>query len=370
MKILHVIDSGGLYGAETMLLNLMREQVALGLEPILASIGEPGCLEKQIEREGARLGLRVQTFRMRPGPNPAGVLSILRYARREGVDLLHSHGYKGNIFFGLLPRCLRRLPLVSTVHGWTWTGGLNRMLLYERLDALALNGADRVVLVSAVMLQHPRLRSLATGTTAIVENGIAGPGEPDQEELDPALVSFITGGCTIGALGRLSPEKGFDLLLEALAALVAGGLDLRLVILGEGGERGGLEAAARRLGVADRLLMPGYLRDGKRYIPMFGVFAMPSRTEGLPMVLLEAMQAGVPIVASRVGGIPGVLQEGNCGVLVEPGSSAALADGIRAVLGNPAQAAQRVAAAGAMVAERFSSRAMAQKYLSIYAGLV
>lgn len=353
-----------------MLLNLMKEQAALGAEPILASIGEPGTPQKQIEREGERLGLQVEAFRMRPGPNLAGALAILRYARRQGIDLLHSHGYKGNIFFGLLPRFMRRLPLVSTVHGWTWTGGLNRMLLYEFLDALALKGADRVVLVSAGMLQNPRMRSFSSATTAIVENGIPGPCVPDQAALDPAIVAFIRGGRSIGALGRLSPEKGFDLLIEALAALVAGGADLRLVIMGEGGEREGLEGAARRLGVADRVLMPGYLPDAKRYIPLFGAFVLPSRTEGLPMVLLEAMQTGVPIVASRVGGGPEVLQGGECGVLVEPGTAAALVDGIRGVLGNPEAAAQRAAAAGERVAERFSSRAMAQKYLAIYAGLV
>ena len=127
MKVLHVIDSGGLYGAEVMLLNLMSEQVAMGLEPILASIGDPGITEKPLETEAIRRGLPVKVFRMRPGPNVWGALKILRFARSELVGLLHSHGYKGNILFGLMPRMLRRIPMVATVHGWTWTGGISRM---------------------------------------------------------------------------------------------------------------------------------------------------------------------------------------------------------------------------------------------------
>jgi glycosyltransferase involved in cell wall biosynthesis len=369
MKIMHVIDSGGLYGAEIMLLSLMQEQVALGLEPVLASIGEPSCREKPIEREGARLGLAVRTFRMRPGPNLAGALAILRFARAQRIDLIHSHGYKGNIFFGLIPRFLRRLPLVSTVHGWTSTAGLNRMFFYERLDSLALTGADRVVLVSEGMLSHPRLNRLSSDTTCVVENGIPELAAPNDKELDPGIAAFTRRGMTLGAIGRLSPEKGLGYLLEAVAALVEEGLDLRLVIMGEGAERSRLQAAARELGIVDRVLMPGYQPDAKRYLPLFGIFVMPSLTEGLPMVLLEAMQAGVPIAASRVGGIPGVLQDGRCGALVDPGSCAALVEGVRGIIGDPAEAAKRAASARLRVAEQYSSRAMAQKYLSIYGSL-
>ena len=135
MKILHIIDSGGLYGAEVMLLNLMGEQVALGLTPILVSIGDPGVAEKPLEAEAKRRGLRVEMFRMRPGPNILGAFEIMRFARGERAELLHSHGYKGNILFGFLPRFVRRMPMVTTLHGWTWSGGMTRMLLYEWLDS-------------------------------------------------------------------------------------------------------------------------------------------------------------------------------------------------------------------------------------------
>jgi len=369
MRVLHVIDSGGLYGAEVMLLHLMEAQVRLGLEPVLVSIGSPGCGEKPVEVEARRRGLRVVPFRMRPGPNWVGAFNILRFARCEEFELLHSHGYKGNILFGLLPKKLRRLPVVTTLHGWTWTGGLTRMWIYELLDALSLRFIDRVVVVNQAMRSHPRLQFRRNARLMVIENGIplAVPAQAQNEPaLDPRILAYARKGFTVVAVGRLSREKGFDLLLEAVAGLVSQGKDIRLLIMGEGGLRESLLAQASELGISDRLLMSGYIPDAGRYLSRFGCFAIPSLTEGLPMVLLEAMAAGVPIVASRVGGMPEVLEHGRAGVLAEPGDAAALGEGIAGIMDQPATAVARVEKAGRRVREVYSIRAMAERYLEVY----
>ena len=369
MKILHIIDSGGLYGAEVMLLNLMSEQAAMGLQPILASIGDPDVAEKPIEAEARHRGLRITAFRMKPGPNFIGAFGVLGFAWEEKVVVLHSHGYKGNILFGFLPRFVRRIPMVSTIHGWTWTGGMTRMRIYEWLDSMSLSFIDRVVAVSSGMKEHPRIRDRRGLALEVVPNGIplnSVTVSKDADSLHPDIVAFCRQGFTIGAIGRLSPEKGFEALLEAVSTLSAQGADIRLVILGEGGLRNSLETAARKLGIEKFGLMPGYVRDAKHYLPFFSLFAMPSLTEGLPIVLLEAMQAAVPIVASRVGGIPEVLQEGRCGLLIEPGDQKALELGIRDVMDDNEAAKRRVLAARERVNNEFSSRIMAEKYLAIY----
>lgn len=370
MKILHIIDSGGLYGAEVMLLNLMNEQAALGLEPVLASIGDPGRAEKAIEAEASRRGLQVAAFRMRPGPNIAGALEVLRFARREKCDLLHSHGYKGNIMFGFLPRWLRRMPMLATVHGWTWTGGMTRMAVYEWLDSLSLARMDRVVLVNEAMKNHPRLKNRPNLAVEVVANGIPDNYEADGDDscagLDREILDFCRQSYTIGAIGRLSPEKGFDLLLEAVAGLIAEGKDVQLLLLGEGGMRRRLEQRVQELALENRVLMPGYVHNARNYLPILQLFAMPSLTEGLPIVLLEAMQAGVPIVASAVGGIPDVLDNGRAGHLIEPGSVASLQHGISEVIRNPTAAGQRVQEAKQRVRNQYSSKTMAITYLELY----
>lgn len=364
MKVLHVIDSGGVYGAEMMLLSLMEEQRRTGIEPVLASIGKPGEGEKQIEAEALRRGLLVQPFRMMPGPNLSGALGLIRYARENGFDLFHCHGYKGDILLGFLPRWVLHLPIVSTVHGWTSTGKVDRMLLYEWLDAMSLARMNRAVLVNPAMREHPRIAGRGIAVE-VVENGIDSARSQDVG-LEPSVVEFCGKRPVIGAVGRLSREKGFDLLLEAIAGLVKGGRDLRVVILGEGAQRGALEDSLGRLGLTGRVLMPGYLPDARRYLQLFDIFTMPSLTEGLPMVLLEAMQAGVPVVASAVGGIPRLVAEGACGMLTEPGMVESIKRGIAHVLDDPGAAAAMARAAQERVAGRYSAAAMAKGYRAVY----
>lgn len=369
MRVLHLIDSGGFYGAEVMLLHLMAVQVQLGLTPILASMGERGVPEKSIEAAARQRGLTVKPFRMRAGFNLAGALRVLDFARAQQVSVLHSHGYKGNILFGTMPCWLRRLPMVATVHGWTWAGGISRMMVYEWLDSLCLRRADAVVVVNEAMTSHPRLRSIRPHRLHTINNGI-----PQRDTLDQAsrpklpqpILDFVSQGTCIVALGRLSAEKGFDILFKAVAGLVLEGRDVRLVLLGVGPLREELQQLAEQLGIGQRVLLPGFLADAPRLLNYFDIFALPSLTEGLPMVVLEAMQAGLPIVASKVGGIPQVLDHGACGLLTPAGDVQAVRTGLRDIMENKERAADRVRAAKARVHQLYSSRTMAEGYLTVY----
>lgn len=366
MKILHVIDSAGLYGAETMLLHLMTEQVQMGLQPVLASIGLPADQEKPIEAEARRCGLQVIPFRIRSGPNWVGAFAILHAAHAAQVDVLHSHGYKGNILFGLLPRWLRRLPLVSTLHGWTSVGGFSRLLLYEWIECVSLRCVDRVIMVNENMRNHPRLARLAAAKLDVIENGISIDVSESVSSSRPQLENYTRSRFTYGAIGRLSPEKGFDILLEAFAGLVSAGNDVQLVILGEGEQRTFLETLVKDLGLEKRVLLPGFVPAARNYLSLFDVFVMSSLTEGLPMVLLEAMAAEIPIVATRVGGIPQVLGEGCGGDLVEAGNKNALQNAMASILKDPRLAQERSVWSVRRVRQRYSSRAMAFKYTQVY----
>ncbi len=365
MKVLHVIDSGGLYGAEVMLLGLMAEQRRQGVEPLLASIGTAEAGEKPLEREARRQGTTVVPFRMQAGPNLPGACRILGYVKSAGVDVIHSHGYKGNILLGMIPRWLRPAPMVTTVHGWTAGSGFTRMRMYEFMDALALRFVDRVVVVSKAAAAHPRLRSIARERVRVVPNGIAVRASAPPPS-DPVLARFMMQRPTICAAGRLSPEKGFHHLLEAFSLLLRSGADPQLVVFGEGRERGALEGRAAALGLADRVRFPGYCADLCSFLPFSRLFALSSLTEGLPMVLLEAMSAGVPVVATSVGGIPELLQGGDTGVLVPPADPEELARGMALVLNGGEAASAKAKRARALVAQGYSVQAMERGYLEVY----
>jgi glycosyltransferase involved in cell wall biosynthesis len=170
----------------------------------------------------------------------------------------------------------------------------------------------------------------------------------------------------LGTIGRLSAEKSFNHLIEAVRILTDEGVNLRAVIMGEGNERGRLEEMISKLHLTDRVLLPGYRAAGWRYMPLFDVFVLPSLTEGLPITILEAMMTAVPIVASSVGGIPELLQNGRYGILVPPGRSDQIADAIRTVIDFPAMAADRAAQARRFASTEYSSQRMAERYLGLY----
>ena len=367
MKVLHVIDSGGLYGAETMLLNLMAEQFLQGLTPVLASIGVKSIIEKPIEKAAADQGVKVEKFRMTPGLNYHGAMRIVKFARAEKCDLLHTHGYKGNILLGLLPRPLRRMPIVSSLHGYTVVNGLSKMRLYEWLDAISMRFVDQVVLVNSAMRDHPRLKNIPVDFK-VVNNGIpVSNGAPKaMKNIDPDILDFCRSGFTIGAVGRLSKEKGFDILLHAFSKAVVHNTDLKLIIIGEGKQRSILEEMIATLGISEKVMLTGFRPAAKNYFPTMKTLVIPSFTEGLPMVALEAMHAGLPIIATRVGGLPEVLEDGRAGMLVEKGSTEMLSRAIVKMANDPSLCKEYAYRGKKRVAENFSSAAMADSYLKIY----
>lgn len=399
LKVLHIIDSGGLYGAEVMLLNLVAEQIKLGIDPTIASIGENSIKEKPIEAETLKKNFKLKIIRMRPGPNYFGAMKVLNFAHNNGFDLMHSHGYKGNILFGFMPKSIRRLPLVSTLHGWTSTNGISKMKIYEWLDRKSLRFIDAVVLVSEGMKFHPKLKHLDSKNTHIIPNGIPisdcqfddfnnrpineSSTQPSnhstnqqfdqsatQQTLDQRVINFCQKGFTIGSIGRLSAEKGYKYLIEALRLLIKEGFDARLIIIGEGDERENLERLAAQYNLSNRVLMPGYKEDAKQYLPFIDIYAISSLTEGLPLTLLETMQAKVPIVASKVGGIPEVLDNGRLGLLVKPCKINALAEAISLIFNDKRFVKQMTNAAYHKVTSYYASKNMASRYLDIYKEII
>ena len=370
MKILHIIDSGGMYGAEVMLLNLVGEQIRMGYDVEIASIGEKGIKTKPIETAAFDKGIAVRKFRMHPGPNFIGALTVLRHARQAKFEILHSHGYKGNILFGFLPRRIRYLPMITTLHGWTATQGLSKMKVYEWLDSLSLRFIDTVVLVNRGMREHPNIRKNGRKTFQVVNNGIELSPREALLSIDSTIHTFCNQGYTIGAMGRLSEEKGFGYLIDAVSILLRQGRDVRLLLIGEGAQRRMLEEKAAMLGIDERVKMPGFLPDAVRFLRLFNLLAMPSLTEGLPITILEAMRAGVPITASGVGGIPHVLKNKESAMIVPAADPEALAAGIGQLYDNPATGRALAASAQKKFQRNYTSEQMAMNYHRIYACLL
>lgn len=329
LKIIHLIDSGGLYGAEAVLLNLMFEQKKCGQSPILFSIGELKSNEKKLEAEAANQSLEVEKIRIRKGLNLAGSAKIIKTAREKSANIIHCHGYKANILMGITPVSKKRIPHISTLHGWTTTNYLSKKTVIQLIDLLCFKRADKIVVVSKSQTNHFLFR-VTRLKPEIVNNGIPEIffNAKEVKELNQNLYNFCKNNFIIGSIGRLSKEKGYDYLIQAFGLSVKKGIKAKLVILGEGTERKKLEKIIWENGLNDHILLPGYIENARNILPLFDIFILPSLSEGLPLTLLEAMQASRPCVATKVGGVPEVLENGKCGILVSSKSINELYKGI------------------------------------------
>jgi glycosyltransferase involved in cell wall biosynthesis len=364
MKVLQVIDSGGLYGAERVVLALMDALRDSGVETALASIGEPGSSDKALETEARRQGHRVERHAMKAGPDRRGARALVTWAREQGFDILHTHGYKANTLVAGMSRSQRGLPVVATLHGWTSTRRFSRQRAYETVERLALHRAERVVAVSHAMVDRWGLKRRYQGRLSVIANGIAVP-KAHSSPFPEWLEQFKAGRPAIFAAGRLSREKGFDVLIEAVGILRRKAIDVCLVVAGEGPERAALEEQVRTLGLESAVLMPGYIENAGRLVSSFDIVAIPSRTEGLPIVLLEALLSGVPVAATAVGEIPAVMDRCNAGSCVAAGDAKGMASildfHVRRDPGSFDAAAVAAAASSA-----YSIDAMVDAYKSVY----
>lgn len=224
---------------------------------------------------------------------------------------------------------------------------VGRRLLARRLDAHVAVG-DRAA------REVERIVGLPAGSVQGVANGV--PDDP----LDP--VAPLAAGAVIGSLGRLTDQKDF----AALVRLLPGLPDATLVLVGDGPERPALERLAAELGVGDRMLITGWVDGARRYLPAFDVFALPSRWEGMPLVILEAMHAGVPVVAADVGSVAEAVADGETGFVVAPGDENLLAERLTTLIADHELRRRFGERARAVAAERFTAEAMARRYEAVY----
>jgi len=277
--------------------------------------------------------------------------------------VVHTHGYRPDILDGGVARKLG-LPTLSTEHGMSRMGG--RTAIYEWLQIRALRHFDAVAAVSepiaVALARHgvdpARIHTIPnawSGEVAFLERGEARRRLGLRDE-----------GPIVGWMGRLIGVKGGDLLLRALARL--GPNAPEVAIVGDGPEREPLGRLAQQLGLAEQVHFTGEISDGARFLRAFDAFALSSRTEGTPIVLFEAIAAGLPLVVTRVGGIPNVVDESEA-LLVEPDDEAELAAALRQVLADPVAAASRAERARRRMDEQFALEPWLDRYEALYRSL-
>lgn len=290
----------------------------------------------------------------------AGVL------QEQGANLLLCHGYKANIL-GRPAARRAGVPAVAVSRGWT--GESWRVRLYEKLDRFHLRFMDRVIAVSGAQAEKVHRCGVRKERVRVIHNAI----DPERfVDPDPRyrtkLEKFFRSPKShiIAAAGRLSPEKGFDVFLAAAARVLEAQPGVGFVLFGHGAMKPVLQQQVTFLGLGSSVVLAGYRNDLDRFIPQLDLFVLPSYTEGLPNVVLEACAGGVPVIATEVGGTPEVIADGTSGWLVPPGDPDALANKILEALEDE----ERLREIGFMgrqrVLEEFTFPAQVAEYLKLF----
>ena len=310
-------------------------------------------------------GIAVWLEPQRPGLDLAWIARLAGRLRRERIDVFHSHEFAMNVFGGAAA-WLARVPSAATIHGKHWIADRRRRALaYRVLDRLGIP----VVAVSEDLAAY-----LATGLglarerIALIHNGIPIPARDDAADRSALrrAVGLPSEGELLLAVGNLYPVKDHATLLRAVACLPGAP---RVAIAGRGEEEANLHRLARELGIEERVHLLGLRSDVGRLLAAADVFVQPSRSEGLPLAVLEAMAAGLPVVATRVGGMAEAIVEGETGLQIEPGDPEALAGALASLLAQPERRRRLGDAGRARAVAEFSVETMAQRYEALFARL-
>lgn len=359
LRVAHVIWSLGLGGAEQVVIRLAAGLDRTRFTPLVCCLDEPGAFAPQAERAG----LEVVALGKR-GPVDARVIGRLgRLLRARRIDVVHTHLW-GADFWGRLAARRARIPVIVTtahnVDSWKrW---------YHLAADRWLAGGTRLVAVSQEVRGFYEDRGVGPGRWRVIHNGVAEVATPPRDRAPLRALGIADQAPVVAIVGRLVPAKGPGIFLEAVARAAIAMPALKALVIGDGPLRPRLEARARQLGLEGRVVFAGLRHDVADLLSGIDALAFSSEREGLSMAMLEAMAAGVPVVATRVGGTPELIEPGVTGILVPPGQPQALADGLLTVLRSPDQAQGLRRAARERVRARFSLPRMIEAYEEVYAG--
>ncbi|HEY4379979.1 MAG TPA: glycosyltransferase family 4 protein [Acidobacteriaceae bacterium] len=362
MKVLHIISSGGMYGAEAVILNLSRTLAESGHSAVIGVFSNTSNPNLQLHEAAVQEGLESHLISCRGQVDRSTIAAIRNLVAQTGADVVHAHGYKADIYTYLALR-RSRTPYVSTCHNWLKQNLL--VSLYGIADRAVLRNYARIVAVSVEVKRQLLQAGVREEKIRMVRNGIdlrpfssAAPSLRDDSSPGRPLV--------VGFIGRLSSEKGPDLFLVAAAEVLVEFPGVRFVIVGEGPDRENLERIIEELTIHNQVQMTGRRTDMPAVYASLDIMVSSSRQEGLPMAILEGMASSVPLVATAVGDVPTVVQDGVTGLLVPSENTERLAAGILDLLRDHAKRERFGAAARKLVEDEYSAQRMTADYLRVY----
>jgi len=360
LAIAHILSSFAVGGQERVALELATWQRRHGQRVVAISLAEgpEGSLAESFRAHG------VETFTVAKsaGVDASLPFRIAKLLSRLNVDVVHTHNPHALIYGGSAAS-IARVASVHTKHGMN-PDLPRRLWLRRRVSSLV----DAFVAVTPALARVAvEEREASAARLHVIPNGIDVKRFVPSDEARRSVraeLGISPSAWVVGTVGRLAPEKNYPLLVRAMTPL----LDERrqLVIVGDGPERGTLGEVVKASYRAEYCHLVGGKKDPERWLAAFDVFALSSSTEGLPLVLLEAMSAGVPVVSTAVGGIPDLIERGVTGLLVPAGDERELCRSLLFLANYPTAALRMGALGREVVNTNYSLTQMAERYQALY----
>ncbi|MGA2184822.1 MAG: glycosyltransferase family 4 protein [Bryobacteraceae bacterium] len=370
LRLLAIIEARTLTGPAKNLLEFARRAKAHGVETSIATFtrGEDSNFFVQTAR---RDSIPVFTIPERGRFDRVVIRTLTELVSVLQPDVIQTHAVKSH-FLARLAGLPKRAPWVAWHHGYTWPD--LRARLYNHLDRWSLRDAAKVLTVSGPFQRELQARGVPAERIEIVHNAVqtdwaAEARNPENAAALRAEMNIAPGRDVVLVVGRLSREKDHLALLDALD-LLRKRFSPYLVIVGDGPERSRIEKRIAALGLAGDVTLTGQQSSAEPYYGIANLAVLSSRTEGSPNAVLEAMAAGVPLVATAVGGVPEIATHGETALLVKPGDAHALAEAMGRLLEDRQLASGLAARARQLVRERYAPEERTKRLVEIYRGVV
>lgn len=369
VRVLHIRDSGGMFGGERVILTLGRNMDREVFDCSLMCMDRGDGRSRHLMAAAERSGMHVESVRVRGRLDWRAIRHLGRFIREREIDLIHTHDFKSD-FYGVLATPDGRVRRVATAHGSTRDSFVKRLylsftenLVYPRFDTVIAVSEDLRPRLEGSCLKPEKIRVIQNG----LDIGVLDLCGDDHES--PLPLPSNGDHRVFAVIGRLYPDKGHMFFLHAFETLAHEFPGITGLIVGDGPERERIQSGIRALGIEERVRCCGVRKNMRRVYDSIDYLVIPSLTEGLPYVMLEAMACGIPVLATAVGDIPLLVRDGRTGYLVGPGDTTGLTRRMRDLITMPETARAMAQEGRNLVNERFSAPSMVGKTQDLYLSL-
>lgn len=366
IKVLHVLNTLERGGAETYAYKLIKNQDATHIENFLAYTAD-GPMKARFEEAEVclfQMSANPLSFR-RPWTNLSGLFKLYRFIKKQRIQVIHAHLFEP-YFWAFFVAFLTGVPFVRTIvsnrrDAPSWTHPFERIFARFTTAFVALTETSKTEFVDFLRIDGKKISVIPNGVECQL---LEATSESEKQALRQEWE--LGDGPVVGNVGRLHPHKDQATFIRAAALVLKEMPNTTFVIDGDGPLREELVALAQKMGVTDRLIFTGWSQNVYALISLFDVFVLSSVTEGAPTVVIEAMGLEVPVVATRVGGVPEMIQHDKTGLVVEAQNVRKMADALILLLTQPEKAKQIALAGYQMCREHYDFPHIARNVAQIY----